>query len=185
MRDFLIDTQTISYWYNTSCPQHAAVIGNIAQLRQLSVQLTTKPKLLISVITLGEIEFGHRVSLSPDPNAQEAYRRFVHEQLPVVAELTADADTAYGELRTRLFDKYAPGELRKPGMLPEQLVDQATALSLGIQENDLWICAQAVAHGFVLVTNDRMKRIREVATNLDPPLVTQNWTVANSVSIPD
>jgi len=184
VRDFLLDTQTIRYWHDSRCPQHAAVIGNVATLRQLAAPLEVKPKLLISAVTLGEIEFGHRVALAPDPAAQAAYAKFVQEELPQPFELSSDASAAYGDLRTRLFNKYAPAEKRKPKMRPEQLLDPVTAKELQIQENDLWLCAQACAHGMVLVTNDRMTKIRDVAAGMDPPLLVQNWTIANSVSIP-
>jgi len=50
----------------------------------------------------------------------------------------------YGELRSLLFDKYAPNDKRKKNLRPEQLVDPITSLELGIQENDLWIAAQAI-----------------------------------------
>ncbi|MGE4198650.1 MAG: hypothetical protein AB7G11_16190 [Phycisphaerales bacterium] len=88
------------------------------------------------------------------------------------------------ELRTRLFNTYAPGGKRKPRMRPEQLVDPATAKELQIQENDLWLCAQAIAHGMVLVTNDRMTQIRDVASGMSPGLLIQNWTTAGTASIP-
>ncbi len=183
MRDFLLDTQTVRYWHDIRCPQHAAVIGNVAALRQLAVPLQIRPKLLISVVTLGEIEFGHRVALAPDPAAQAAYIKFVQEELPNPFELSSDAAVAYGDLRTRLFNKYAPRDKRKPKMRPEQLVDPATAKELQIQENDLWLCAQAVAHGMVLVTNDRMTEIRDVANGMNPPLLVQDWTKENIASI--
>lgn len=183
MRDFLLDTQTIRYWHDSRCPQHAAVSGNVHALRQLAAPLDVKPRLLVSVVTLGEIEFGHRVALAPDPAAQVAYIKFVQEELPNPFELSSDAAAAYGDLRTRLFNKFAPGNKRKRGMLPEQLVDPATAKELRIQENDLWLCSQAVAHGMVLVTNDRMKHIRDIATGMNPPLLVQNWTNWNIASI--
>lgn len=183
MRDFLLDTQTVRYWHDRRCLQHAAVIGNVVQLRQLVAQLEVKPKLLISVVTLGEIEFGHKVAMTPDPVAQAEYIKFVQEELPNAFEPSSDAAVAYGDLRTRLFNKYAPGEMRKRKMRPEQLVDPATSKDLKIQENDLWLCAQAIAHGMVLVTNDRMTHIRDVAINMNLPLIVQNWTNANSVSM--
>lgn len=185
MRDFLLDTQTIRYWHDSRCSQHSAVSANVAALRQLAASLEIKPKLLMSVVTLGEIEFGHRVALAPDPAAQSAYVKFVQEELPNPFELSSDAAASYGDLRTLLFNKYAPGDKRKPKMRPEQLVDPVTALELGIQENDLWLCAQAASHGMVLVTNDRMARIHSVASGLSPPLLVQNWTRPNAVSIPD
>ncbi|MBC7834337.1 MAG: hypothetical protein H7Y88_04450 [Phycisphaerales bacterium] len=158
--------------------------GNVVVLRQLASSLEVKPKLLVSVVTLGEIGFGHRVALTPDPRAQAAYVKFVEDELPNPLELSRDVADAYGHLRTRLFNKYAPGEKRRPKMRPEQLVDPATAKELQIQENDLWLCAQAVAHDMVLVTNDRMTQIMHVAVGLNPPLLVQNWTKPNEVSIP-
>lgn len=183
MHDFLLDTQTIWYWHDSGCSQHAAVIGNVALLHQLVAPLDGKPKLLVSVVTLGEIEFGHRVALAPNPTAQAEYMKFVKEELPNPFELSPDAAVAYGELRTQLFNKYAPGEKRKPKMLPEQLLDPVTAKELQIQENDLWLCAQAMAHGLVLVTNDRMTSIRMVAKDMKPQLLVQNWTKPNTASI--
>ncbi len=185
MRDFLLDTQTIKYWYNGTCAQHAAVIGNIESLKKLARSFEHKPRLLVSVVTLGEIEFGHRVQVGDFAKKQEAYIRFVDQELPARLELTEDAVTAYGEIRSRLFNKYAPGEKRKRGMRPEQLIDPITSLALKIQENDLWLCAQAVSHGMVLVTNDRMHAIREVSKGMEPRLLIQNWTHAGEVILDD
>jgi tRNA(fMet)-specific endonuclease VapC len=185
VRDFILDTQTIRYWHDIACAQHAAVEGNVARLRQATADLEIQPKLLVSVISLGEIEYGHRVALSPDPNAQAAYAAFVRQELPEAFELSRDATEAYGELRARLFNKFAPGEKRKRRMLPEQLIDPVTAKELSIQENDLWLCAQAIAHRMVLVTNDRMTRIREVAHDISEPLLIQNWTQADMAFVPN
>ena len=149
MRDFLLDTQTVRYWYDSRCPQNQAVVANITSLRKQVGSSEHKPRLLVSVITLGEIEFGHRVNPSPTPHVQAEYLAFVNEQLPDRWDVTEAATAAFGELRKRLFDKYAPGEKRKPKMRPEQLIDPITSKELGIQENDLWLCAQAVGapHG--------------------------------------
>lgn len=185
MRDFLLDTQTIRYWHDSMCIQHAAVVGNVERLRQAVASLEVQPKLLVSVVSLGEIEYGHRVALAADPKAQAAYRAFVRQELPEAFELSRDATEAYGELRARLFNKYAPGHRRKPKMLPEQLIDPTTAKELGIQENDLWLCAQALAHGMVLVSNDRMTHIGEVAKDTSIPLLIQNWTRAESAHVPN
>lgn len=185
MRDFLLDTQTIRYWHHSGCAQHDAVMGNVAAIRQLSASFAVKPKLLVSVVTRGEIEFGHRVALAPDPTAQAAYVKFLNEELPHVFEVTQDSVEAYGELRCRLFNKCAPGDKRKAKMRPEQLINPATALELQIQENDLWLCAQSVAHGLVFVTNDRMHVIRDVAQGMNPPLLVQNWTKPGTATLPD
>lgn len=176
MRDFLLDTQTIRYWYDEDCTQHAAVIDNIESWKEQAGLLEHKPKLLVSVVTLGEIEYGHRVQVGDQSMHNEARLKFVREKFPDSLELTEDAVAVYGEIRSRLFNKFAPGEKRKPKMRPEQLVDPETSLNLQIQENDLWLCAQAVAHGMVLVTNDKMHAIREASVGMEPSLLMQNWT---------
>jgi len=183
MRDFLLDTQTIRYWYDKDCPQNAAVMDNIESLKKQVKSLEHQPKLLVSVVTLGEIEFGHCVQLENHAIQQEAYLKFVRDQLPVTLELTEDAVAGYGKLRSRLFNKYAPGEKRNPKMRPEQLIDPVNSLALQIQENDLWIAAQGVAHGMVLVTNDKMHAIRKVSVGMDPPLLMQNWTKVGAAKL--
>ena len=183
MRDFLLDTQTIHYWYNKDCAQHQAIIGNVEALIQQSSSISPKPKLLVSVITLGEIAFGHRVQGNGWSMQNAAKFTFVRENLPGSLEITEDAVAAYADIRARVFNRNAPGNMRKPGMRPEQLVDPLTSLALTIQENDLWLCAQAVGHGMVLVTNDRMRAIREVTRNMAPNLKIQNWTVAGTAAL--
>ena len=184
MRDFLLDTQIIRYWYDSGCWQHAAVLGNIESSIEQAASLDHKPRLWVSVISLGEIEFGHRVQTGDFPSKQEEFMRFVGQQLPVELDLTEDAVTAYGEIRSRLFDKYAPVDKRWKGMRPEQLTDPISSLALQIQENDLWLCAQAVGHGMVLVTNDKMHAIREVSDRMEPALLMQNWTKDGEAVIP-
>jgi tRNA(fMet)-specific endonuclease VapC len=183
VRDFLLDTQTVRYWYDNECPQNRVVLANIGSLQSQVALSEHKPRLLISVITLGEIEFGHRVAPSPNPDKQAEYLRFVWEQLPERLDVTQDATAAFGELRKRLFDKYAPGKKRKPKMRPEQLIDPITSKELGIQENDLWLCAQAIGHDMVLVTNDAIRRIREVSQGMQPVLLLQDWTVPNTAKV--
>ena len=183
MRDFLLDTQIVRYWYDEQYAQHAAVLGNIELLRKQARSLEYEPRLLVSVVTLGEIEFGHRVQTGDFATHEEAYIQFVHQELPARLELTEDAVTAYGEIRARVFNKFAPGEKRKRGMRPEQLTNPITSLELGIQENDLWLWAQAVGYGMVLVTNDKMARIREVSKGMEPALLIQNWTHVGVASL--
>ena len=185
MRDFLLDTQMLEYWYDDSRAEHEAVIANIESLKELARALEHKPRMLVSVVTLGEIEFGHRVQTRDFAQKQEAYIRFVHKELPATLELTKDASLVYGEIRARLFNKYAPGENRKSGMRPEQLTHPINSLELGIQENDLWLCAQAVGHEMVLVTNDKMRHICEVSDGMEPALLIQNWTRVGEVNIND
>jgi len=62
---------------------------------------------------------------------------------------------------------------------PEQLIDPVTSLELKIQENDLWIVAQAITKDLTLVTNDRksLEPLVEVAGN---ELHIKNWADENT-----
>ena len=71
-----------------------------------------------------------------------------------------------------MFEKYAPNVKHRGGLRPKQLVDPMTSRELGIQENDLWIAAQALEYNLVLVTNNKMDRIRDVCEDLQ----VENWT---------
>ena len=168
MRGYLLDTNAVSDWLDSSKPRHTAVSEKIRSLADTDAILFT------STIVLGEIEYG--IGVAP-PNMQKSLAvlqsqidiQFVHKRL--LLDVTRSTTQVYGDLRARLFEKYAPGAKRKKGMRPEELTDPVTSKKLGIQENDLWIVAQAIERNLVLVSNDAMKRIRAVA----PELKVENW----------
>ena len=49
----------------------------------------------------------------------------------------------------------------------EEWVNQATGKALGIDENDLWMCAQAKERDLILVTGDaKMQRIADADSDV-------------------
>lgn len=164
MRGFLVDTQTVSYWFDKKLPQHANVRDHINAI-------PAGAPLMVSAVTIGEIAFGHRTTTHPDANKQAAFIRFINDNFPSPLAITKSTTIYYGEGRDLLFKKYPPRGKRQ--RRPEQCFDPITATELGIDENDLWIASQAYERGLVLVTNDSMARIRDVAGHL---LTVENWT---------
>jgi tRNA(fMet)-specific endonuclease VapC len=136
VRGYLLDTNIVAYWFDTRRPQHERVAQHIQELPE------TTP-LMISAITLGEIEYGLQVS-KVNTLEQEVFRAFIHTNLPMVLDVTQMTRIYYGALRADVFEKYAPNAKRRSGLRPEQLIDPVTSQELGIQENDLWIAAQAL-----------------------------------------
>ena len=165
MRGYLLDTNTVAYWSDARRPQHARVVHHIQELPEAT-------PLMISAITLGEIEFGLHVAQGNTPE-QEAFRTFINTNLPMVLDVTKATRIYYGSLRASVFETYAPNAKRRSGLRPEQLIDPVTSQELGIQENDLWIAAQALEYNLVFVTNDKMARIRDVCEDLQ----IENWAV--------
>lgn len=125
---------------------------------------------------MGEIEFGYAVQHNRNPGIEAEYRRFVREQLPAILAIDRHTAEPYGRIRGALFDKYAPKELKPKAKRPEQLIDPITAQPLGIDENDLWIAAQAVEFNLCLVTGDAMSRIREAIKLVYPDFVIVDWS---------
>jgi len=152
MRGYLLDTNTVAYWFDADRPEHRKVVDGIHRLPDGT-------PIRISAVTLGEIEYGHRAVSPDDTPVQVSFKQLLAERFPTVLPLRETTTIYYGAWRARLFEKFGPKKKR-----PEQLVDPVTGRELGIDENDLWIAAQAMEHKLVLVTHDirSMKRLRDV-----------------------
>jgi len=166
MHAFLLDTCIWSCWFDVKREQHVNVKSHVQKLPSDSI-------LGISIISWGEVFYGHKAESSDETPIQVEYIQFIKSKRPMTFEIDIHTANKYGELRALLFDKYAPKDKRKKNLRPEQLVDPITSLELGIQENDLWISAQAMVRNMTLATDDKLSRIREVAGG---DLQTKNWT---------
>jgi predicted nucleic acid-binding protein len=132
--DYLLDTNILSYWYDSTCPQHDQVAAKIREVRQPDPQTGYVSRLFISVVTLAEVEYGHSVTNSPNVEAQTAYRTFIAQELPPALEISRHIHEPYAKLRSWLFNKFSSKKRR--ARRPEELLDPTTARELGIQEND-------------------------------------------------
>jgi predicted nucleic acid-binding protein len=154
---YLLDTTILSYLtYPEGNPCHQRVQERLESLDPAS-------PLYMSAVSWGELEYGWRTgsqTLLRD-NDRELLTRFV------TLKVTKKTGLAYAEIKARLFERFAQKELRAKLKRVEQLKDPLTAYALGVQENDVWIVAQAVERGLVLVTQDKMIRIKEVTYDLE------------------
>jgi len=163
MRAYLLDTNVWSDWYNPT--KNRKIIERVSKLKE-----PEKPQ--ISIITWGELRFGFNLFSLKQKKQFGDIEGFIQEKRPFTVNIDDNVTKQYGILRARLFEKYAPNSKKIKGLRPEQLVDPVTSLTLGIQENDFWIAAQAVNWNLVLVTRDKMDRIRKIAC---PELIIENW----------
>ena len=176
MTHYLLDTNIWAYWFNKE--KHPKYAANIeARVQELTISAETGAhdcdRIAISVITWGEIDYGYNV-MNPKERSREApFRSFIAAQSSWMVPFDKYTAAAYGKLRAGLFQKFGPKDMKRKGLRPEQLLDPATSLQLQIQENDLWIAAQAVRYGLILVTHDKMTGIKAVAGS---QLRIENWT---------
>jgi tRNA(fMet)-specific endonuclease VapC len=158
---YLLDVNMVGHYFNEQ-------VNVMARLRALP-QGTL---LFVSAIGLGEIEFGHSLTASTDHERRNECDRFINNQFPLkmVIPVTRHTRVHYGILKARLFSAYPPQRLGENH--PERCFDRVTGAELGIDENDLWMAAQAIQYNLIMVTNDEMARIRSVAPELD----VEDWT---------
>ena len=163
MDGYLLDTCMLRYWYDEREDQRPHVLAHI--------EAVPGDLLFVSAVSMGEVEYGHRTASPTDTPVQIAFRRFIAARLPKVLDISPGTAHYYGRLRARLFEKFV-SKRKRSGLRPEQLTDPVTSKELGIQENDLWITAQAAERRLVLVTADSMHHIRAVIGDL---LRIENW----------
>ena len=172
MPDYLLDTNILSYWYDSRRPEHPKVLAHVKAVRQPDPQTQYVPRFFISVVTLGEIEQGHRSAQTPNASVQSEYMTFVREQCPEPLEITKHVAPQYGDLKAWLFDK----KKRTKSERAKQLVAPASARELHADENDIWIAAQAMTLNLVLVTHDSRGRFRELQRHFAKMLRVEDWT---------
>jgi len=110
----------------------------------------------VSRVTIAELTFGfalHEASTGqPHPRASEILRR---AQGFGIREITKHTATEYAELRKNLAVTHLPNLIRsKRARWVDQWIDRVTQEALQIDENDLWICAQAREWNLALFTTD-------------------------------
>ena len=112
-------------------------------------------QLRASAITLGEIEAGHRMTQTTDQRRRDDYTTFVNEQfLPNSLPISHSTRLSYAEIISRIWKRYPPANPKTR--------TEVHLVQLGVDINDVWVVAVAWEHGLTLVTEDKMKIIREV-----------------------
>ena len=155
MSGYIFDTSVLSALVDPEHSRHEEVRAAIGALDLRSTKF-------VSAIVIAELNYGLRlaetVSGLPCPHLRRMLTR-AHEY--AVLDVTRHTSVAYAELKANLSSEYLAKALRKdrPRWV-EDWVDSATGKRLQIDENDLWICAQAKERNLMVVTADRrMNRI--------------------------
>jgi predicted nucleic acid-binding protein len=89
--------------------------------------------------------------------------------------LTKHVAQQYGEMRAWLFIHCPPKLKTSRAKRAEELVNPSTGRELCIDENDLWIAAQAKTHGLVLVTHDDKGKFGDLLKQFAASLTVEDW----------
>ncbi len=169
MPGYLIDTQTISYWFDETSEEYPSVQA-AAEVRR-----SDDAPLYISAISLGEIHYGHAAEPAGAGPVRESFLEFVRDKLPQVLSVSRHTAEPYGRIRAILFEMFGPKSRKSKKKRAEELCDPTTGRELGIDENDLWIVAQAAERNLVLVTHDKMVRIRKALQESEIGVRIDDW----------
>lgn len=155
MDAYLLDTTILSIYLDPTHPHHVEKSQSLAALP------ADCPR-FISAIALAELGFGAKLAAAIGKgNLATLEAMLIQARTHAVIDITHHTASAYADVKARVAQKYLAKVLRRdrPKYIQEW-VDKATDQKLGIDENDLWMCAQAKERNLIFVTADgRMKRI--------------------------
>ena len=172
---YLLDTNVICALADASHKNHTAAFARFQQVGQQFV--------LVPTMAVAEIEFGMARAANVKPEKREELRKFIgqFEQLP----FDNGCIEPYAVVRAELWRTFGtPKGSSFREKRPEDLCERTTGKELGIDEPDLIIASVAMTQNLVLVTDDRMKRVKETAEKVfrdgrfPVQLRTENWTAA-------
>jgi predicted nucleic acid-binding protein len=171
-RDYLLDTNHLSIFAMMKSG------GSDPRCDLMAKRLKDRQdaRILLCPVPVGEIHRGLRIA----PNASilkdinEAAASF-HGFLPIDQTVALEC---YAELWSRLFKLYA-SKSKKAGK-PEkirmrELLDPTFTYAMQVEENDLWLAAVAMCHNLVLVTHDKMDRLKSISAG---DLTFDDWLVS-------
>lgn len=157
MDAYLLDTTILSIYLDPTHPHHAE------KGKSLDVLPADRTE-YISAVALAEMHFGVRLAEALGKGSLPALEAmFLEAKSYAVLDITHHTASVYAELKANIARKYLAKTLRKdrPKYI-EEWVDKATGRQIQIDENDLWMCAQAKERDLVFVTADRrMQRISD------------------------
>jgi predicted nucleic acid-binding protein len=156
LESYLLDTSTLSALLDPKHAKHASA--------KAAIQNIEAAQKFVSVIAIGELVFGQnliRTFTGTIPPGLNTAIRAAIDQGPL--GITHHTASEYGELKARLAKVYLKKALsrQRPRWL-ENWIDHATGQRLQVDENDLWMCAQARERNLIFITADaKMIRVSD------------------------
>jgi predicted nucleic acid-binding protein len=158
VKGYLFDTCAISSLLNQAHQHHSAAKAVVASLPRGSLQF-------VSIVTIGEMELGLKMA----EQANSAHLVQFRSRIKAIRaypdlDLTKHTASAYAELKSSLaLTVQKKANAQKHSRWLEDWIDDNTGKKLQIDENDLWVAAQAKERDFTLVSGDRdMLRLSQV-----------------------
>ena len=163
MPGYLFDTSVISALLDRRHVRHFEIRQAVAKFDPAGPQY-------LSPMSLAEIALGSFMAATFRPTDAPRLSRVLRDAEKYgVLHITKNTSPVYAQLKTDLAKCYLAKASRKdrPRWV-EDWVDKTTGKKLQIDENDLWMCAQAKERDLILVTADRS--MKDHISKADPSL---------------
>ena len=154
MPGYLLDTNHVA----ALASRKSKIVAKVASCPQGA-------QLRACVITLGEVEAGHRMTTSSNQAKRDEFTKFVNNEfVPNALGIGASTRIHYADIIERLWGASPP---------PKHTVktERWLVCECGVDINDVWTVAVALEHRLVLVTEDKLTKVRAVM----PELKIENW----------
>lgn len=162
MDGYLFETSTLSALLDPSHTKHSDAKVAVSALDPAA------PK-YVSVIALAELTFGQRlIEVATAATPAHLVSILAEARRHAILDVTRHTAAEYAELKANLASTYLAKFLRRdrPRWL-ENWIDKATGQALQVDENDLWMCAQARERQLVMITADaKMERVSKADTKV-------------------
>lgn len=157
MDQYLLDTNFLSVLFDPRRPNFAAVRARAEAFGQ-------DDRVFLSAVVLAELRYGIEAAQRAGQSVEHARDVLERANRYPMAEVGRHTAETYGEVKARLADHYMDLARRPPRWIEDWQI-RGSSKTLQIDENDLWIVAQAVERDYVLVTTDG-----RLADRFCPPL---------------
>jgi predicted nucleic acid-binding protein len=162
MVGYLLDTSVLIALVDPNGVFHTAATSVIDKMTADDLQF-------VSAVSIGEIRTGV-VSVQRIHGRTPVYATKVlaEAQARTLLSINSHVAATYGDLKAAMVSKFMPRASRSksPAHL-EDWIDHATGKRLGINENDLWICAQGFERDLHVITCDKdFARVQEAEPRL-------------------
>jgi predicted nucleic acid-binding protein len=147
MDTYLLDTNLVSVLYDARRSNYDAVRQAIAALPAQAAQL-------VSVVTVGELRFGMALAHAAGQPLTHIEDCLARTEAHPLAEITRHTADAFATVKSSVALARIDIRRRTPRWV-EAWTDRVSGQLLQIDENDLWIAAQALERNYVIVTCDK------------------------------
>ncbi|MBN1973437.1 MAG: PIN domain-containing protein [Sedimentisphaerales bacterium] len=124
------------------------------------IQKLKNSQIYLSSVVWGEVVFGAKSNTHFN---FDEYKKFIYSNNPLILPIDEHVAEMFGALKAVIFNIKSVRTLRTKSGRASLLKNPISAKEMGIDENDLWLAAQAIAYNLILITNDRMRNILQFA----------------------